>query len=279
LLNGNNLTSSLSNNYIPKWNGVLSNSILYDSGSSIGIGITSPNSKLHTSGSFTFDDKVYSKRLSGGLYLPIVSYWDGIGSPLTGNKGDILAIGNAGGDGLSLINGNSEYIRMINGNTLIGYQTDQSYKLAVNGTGMFSSSVTAPSFYGSGSNLTGVQLPITLTTTGTSGPATMTGSNINIPNYSGSGIVNQSQTTINGSTSGTIVGSMPFQTGSYKKVIIRSNALSGGVTYTLPTTFTYVPHIWATIQGGTIGAYDCTTTAFTTSGQTNFTGWFVIEGY
>lgn len=46
--------------------------------------------------------------------------------------------------------------------------------------------VYATSFHGSGSSLTGVQMPITLTTTGTSGAATFSGNTLNVPNY-GSG--------------------------------------------------------------------------------------------
>jgi len=223
-----------------------------------------------------------------GTFSPNCSYLDN-----TGGISRLISTGansaTKGGFKLLLLSSDAtqylEALSMTNTGAATFSSTVNSTGFLLNGNDLTSSLTTNSIPKWNGSNFvnatsgTDYQLPITLTTNGTSGVATKEGNNINIPNYGSGGIVNQSQTTINGSTSGTIVGSMPFQTGSYKKVIIRSNALSGGVTYTLPTTFTYVPHIWATVQGGTIGAYDCTTTAFTTSGQTNFTGWFVIEGY
>ena len=105
------------------------------SAGSIGIGTTSPNTKLHTTGSLTVDDIIYLQRASSSLFLPIANYWNGSGSPLAGTKGDILAIGNAAGDGLVFVNSNTETMRIApSGNVLIGTTTDAGYKLDVNGT-------------------------------------------------------------------------------------------------------------------------------------------------
>jgi hypothetical protein len=42
---------ALSSNYIPKWNGsTLANGLIYDNGTSVGIGTTSPGSRLTISG-------------------------------------------------------------------------------------------------------------------------------------------------------------------------------------------------------------------------------------
>ena len=56
------------------------------------------------------------------------------------------------------------------------------------GGGVFASTVTATQFNGSGAGLTGIQLPITLTTNGTSGAATFSGNVLNVPNYASTGI-------------------------------------------------------------------------------------------
>jgi hypothetical protein len=85
------------------------------SAGNVGIGTTSPNTKLHTAGSLTVDDIIYLQRASSSLFLPIANYWNGSGNPLAGTKGDILAIGNAGGDGLVFVNSNTERMR-IDGN-------------------------------------------------------------------------------------------------------------------------------------------------------------------
>jgi hypothetical protein len=265
LLNGNNLTSSLTTNYIPKWNGSsFVNSLVYDSGSSIGIGTTATPRKFcitssdpeqllltstsNTSGLFvapanssytafiggTGNDLIFNTtgntrlRIASGGEVNIYSTSTST-SPTTGafvvNGGvGVGGVANLGGSRISgdgiLSNGaglelfytasnktsyiqnyhrggdnlyhpiyiGGSYMQMDAGNVGVGYATDQGYKLAVNGTGFFNGAVTASSFYGNGSNLTGVQLPITLTTNGTSGAATFSGNVLNVPNYASTGI-------------------------------------------------------------------------------------------
>jgi hypothetical protein len=84
----------------------------------VGIGTTAPNTRLHTTGSFTVDDIIYLQRSSSSLYLPIANYWNGSGNPLAGTKGDILAIGNAGGD--------TERMRITSGGQVLIGQTTAS---------------------------------------------------------------------------------------------------------------------------------------------------------
>ena len=75
-------------------------------------------------------DKVYLRRQSGDLELPIARYWDGTGKPLAGtdNKGDQLAIGASGGTGLALITKDEKRVEIDdNGNVYI------TGKLFING--------------------------------------------------------------------------------------------------------------------------------------------------
>lgn len=125
---------------------------------------------------------------------------------------------------------------------------------------------------------TDYQKPITLTTNGTSGAATFENGVMNVPNYTSSGGVNQTQTTVSGSTSGNIVGSMPFQTGSYKKVIITLHSLTGTATYTYPVAFSDTgSNIYA---HGTAGAsYAVYTDRVVFSGASSNFGCLIIEGY
>ena len=152
--------------------------------------------------------------------------------------------------------------------------------LVVNG-GVGADHVRANNFYGSGSNLTGVQLPITLTTNGTSGAATFSGNVLNVPNYDASGGVNQIQIAVWGSTGGSMICSMPFQTSSYKKVIIRFNNLSGDATYYFPTPFTIDPSKSEIYQQvgtfGTGGGWG--PSSYTIKGTKGLSGWVILEGY
>jgi len=127
-----------------------SNALWITSTNNVGIGTTAPNTRLHTTGSFTVNDIIYLQRSSSSLYLPIANYWNGSGSPLAGTKGDILAIGNAGGDGLVFVNGNTERMRITSGgNVLIGTTSDGGFRLNVSGTGFFGSFIKANSSFSS----------------------------------------------------------------------------------------------------------------------------------
>ena len=95
--------------------------------------------------------------------------------------------------------------------------------------------------------------------------------------------LNTAQTTINGSTSGTIVWSQPEQGTAYKKVIIYLNALTdAGTTITYPTAFTVAPSV---TNGSITGAAAATTlatsttTVLTLTASTAVTGYIFIQGY
>ena len=123
---------------------------------------------------------------------------NGISNVNTSNS--TLSLGNSVGffgssaEGLKLYysgsTGNS-FLDSYYSNGKIYFRTNVSSGTPVNaliinnvGAATFNSSVTASSFSGNGSNLTGIQLPITLTTNGTSGAATFSGNVLNVPNYS-----------------------------------------------------------------------------------------------
>ena len=96
------------------------------------------------------------------------------------------------------------------------------------------------------------------------------------------GGVNQTQTTVNASVSGNMVCSMPFQTGSYKKVMIMLNSMNGDATYTFPVPFTRATHgqFSQTISG--LGfSYTNTTSSITitSASNANNTGCIILEGY
>jgi len=82
-----------------------------------GIGTNAPNSQLHTIGSLTVNDNIYLQRGSSSLFLPVMNFWNGTGSPLAGTKGDILAIGNTGGDAVVFVTNAAERLRI----TSVGY--------------------------------------------------------------------------------------------------------------------------------------------------------------
>ena len=183
------------------------------------------------------------------------------------------------------------------------FKTSLLNRLTIDGGGVatFSSTVNSTGFLLNGNNLTSslttnylpkwngsnfvnatagtdYQLPITLTTNGTSGAATFSGNVLNVPNYS-SNSVDQSLTTVNGSTSGNIVGSMPFRTANYKKVIVYVNSVSGNVTYTFPTQFNTKYNLHTNTLGTWYSSINVSGTSVTITGANSADGVLVIEGY
>ena len=87
-----------------------------------------------------------------------------------------------------------------------------------------------------------------------------------------------SQTTVNGSTSGSIVWSMPEQGTAYKKFIIYFNALnSTSKTLTYPTSFTHTPYIYGSAAPLAISSTSATT--FSISTASTITGLVFVEGF
>ncbi len=98
-----------------------------------GIARASLNSSgLAVAGDVRVRDKVLLQRGSGALDLPVMTYWSGVGGPLTsGNKGDTLAIGSAGGDGLVFVNGDVERARLdASGNLLVGVSSGICHRIS-----------------------------------------------------------------------------------------------------------------------------------------------------
>ena len=91
---------------------------------------------------------------------------------------------------------------------------------------------------------------------------------------------NTSQTTTNGSTSGSTVSSMPFTGTAYKKVVIYVNALvnATSTSYTFPTVFTTQP-AFTYIASGDASLLTLSTTTVTFAVGTFSSGWIIIEGY
>ena len=91
------------------------------------------------------------------------------------------------------------------------------------------------------------------------------------------------QTTLTGSTAGSIVWSMPFQGSSYKKFVAYFDAYEDDTataqTISYPTAFTETPVIStnsASVPGVTTTATELSIDPNTT---TAYTGWVIVEGY
>ncbi len=94
--------------------------------------------------------------------------------------------------------------------------------------------------------------------------------------------LNTTQTTLAGSTAGSIVYSMPEQGSSYKKFIAYANGYENDTTtaqtITFPVAFTNAPAV-VSAPSGLISSTSTTGITLTSGTTTTYTGWIIIEGY
>jgi hypothetical protein len=137
----NPVTGTGTTNYLPKFTGAsaLGNSLVYDNGTNVGIGTTTPAYKLDVSGVIKNNDDIIS---SNGTISSFMSY--------STSSGGAAVLGSISNHDLRLFtNGSTKATITSSGNILIGTTTDSGYKLDVNGTARvsgaatFASSVTA----------------------------------------------------------------------------------------------------------------------------------------
>jgi len=105
----------------------------------------------------------------------------------------------------------------------------------------------------------------------------------------GSGLFNNTaQTTLSGTTAGSVVWSQPEQGSAYKKFVAYFNGYennsASNQTITYTTAFTNIPAIVVnTVTGGnlqlTLGSTTSTLTIVSPNSTTTYTGWVIIEGY
>jgi hypothetical protein len=139
----NPVTGTGTTNYLPKFTGstTIGNSQIFDNGSQVGIGTTGPavERKLTVAGGAQFT----GGNTSGASFniIPALNGQDGADFNLS------YYTGSAYGP-LNFIVGESNRLRINpNGNLLVGTTTDAGFKLDVNGTGRFTSSVTSDGLF------------------------------------------------------------------------------------------------------------------------------------
>ena len=238
-----NLTNNLTTNYLQKWNGSsMVNSLISDDTNSI---------IIHGAPSSAAETIFSSGQVLAKQYKLI---------------GQIDGISNTGFSLKDMTNGVTSWYVDGNNNFIIP-STTQSISpttgALVVGGGIGADHVRANNFYGNGSNLTGVQLPITLTTNGTSGAATFSGNVLNVPNYTSNatgGAYSPTITLLSGLASKSTPLALYTNIGSVKHA-----ALSGTVTtnttgtcsfrFTLPSSILGNNSIFHVYVFGYTGSY------------------------
>lgn len=216
----NPITGTGTTNYLSKFTGtgVISNSLIFDNGTNVGIGTTNPNSKFELGsgqiavpfGSAAAPTYSFSGELGTGIFRSSGGFlgFSGNGNaqvyigntpnnPIAGIT-KVIALGGAidlGNNGTNYIykSGANNMILQSSGNVGIGYTTGTEItnnRLAVNGSGYFASTVTASNGTLIGGTLTTGQIPkASGTGTLTDSVISESGGNVGIGTVNPKGIV------------------------------------------------------------------------------------------
>jgi len=120
------VTGTGTTNYLPKWTSgsALGNSIIFNNSTSVGIGLTNPQSQLQINGDLTFSESGFDT-----VRLHQIAHGHSDGNSANNNLRFLVS------DGAGTT---AERMRLNGlGNLLIGTTTDAGFKLDVNGTGRF----------------------------------------------------------------------------------------------------------------------------------------------
>ncbi len=185
-----------------------------------------------------------------------------VSSGVTGAGSHILDVGNADGSTDALIIDNNRFATFGRGASF-----------APNGSGSLTIDAGGAGFtrvIGTGLTVQTSSLDLNLVGSG--------GGNHVVIDATGGGTVKlkTDQTTVNCSTSGSVVFSQPFGGTGYKKIMIYLNACNGTASYTYPVAFTHAPQILSQTLAATAGSPS--TSAVTITGTTH-TGFVELDGF
>jgi len=132
---GGLITGSGTANYITKWSGTsaITNSLIYDNGTKIGIGIITPTGKLHIKGGN--NDSLYVDN-DGSQYTPIYVSNNGTvkGFLVWDNTNAIFQLGAASANPLAFYTNSTERMRILSNGRIGINNSNPSYALQVTGT-------------------------------------------------------------------------------------------------------------------------------------------------